>query len=121
MYAWDAVGQEFDPFDAFYISSTTTAKTFTYRPPGRYALEFSGSGCRASRSGRRDAPETLAQPGVLDVTDGGSVRADVAYRLHTVSGTVSGARAGESEATCGAGSPHNHFDLDWEETRFNGS
>ncbi len=126
LYAWDAVGQEFDPFDAFYISSTTTAKTFTFTvPPGRYALEFSGSRLPGKPFGAAwTLPETLAQPGVLDVTDGGSVRADVAYpALHTVSGTVSGARAGESEATLWRWEPsHNHFDsFDWEETRFNGS
>ena len=126
LYAWDAVGQEFDPFDAFYISSTTTAKTFTFTvPPGSLrprVLRLPAA--RASRSGRRGLPETLAQPGVLDVTDGGSVRADVAYpALHTVSGTVSGARAGESEATLWRWEPsHNHFDsFDWEETRFNWS
>jgi hypothetical protein len=126
LYKWDAVGKDFDYVDDFYISSAAAAKTFSFTvAPGKYAIEFYGSRLPARTAG--DAwtlPETLTQPGVIEVTDGGSVRADVTYpAMHTVSGSVSGARAGESESRLLRWEPsHNTFEyFDWDDTRYNGS
>jgi hypothetical protein len=126
LYKWDAVGKDFDYVDDFYISTTAAAKTFSFTvAPGTYAIEFYGSRLPSKTTGDAWAlPETLTQPGVIEVTDGGSVRADVTYpALHTVSGTVSGARAGESESRLLRWEPgHSSFEyFEWDETRYNGS
>ncbi|RYU10447.1 Ig-like domain repeat protein [Nocardioides iriomotensis] len=126
LYKWDAVGKRFAYVTYDFISAASPDKTFSFTvAPGKYAVEVYGSRLPDNSVGDAWAlPETLSHAGVIEVTDGGTVRADVSYpTMYTVSGTVSGARAGESEARLLRWEPsHNSFEyFEWDDTRYNGS
>lgn len=102
LFEWNAADQEFD-YVTWQAIERDAPKTYSFSvATGRYAVQFlPATGLPGKAAG--DAytlPETLSQPGVFEVVNGGVTQANVVYpAMQSVTGNVRGAKGGEGQTS----------------------